>query len=46
MTSEQFFIIFQEIHSRNNPDYANQLLTEKVWAVSEDEQTVSRTPTD
>ncbi|PEC20127.1 ester cyclase [Bacillus cereus] len=50
MTPEQIVRkFFEEVRSGNNPDYSNQLLAEKVLAhqiVSEEEQTVCRTPED
>ncbi|PGY00866.1 polyketide cyclase [Bacillus cereus] len=50
MTPEQIVRkFFEEVRSGNNPDYSNQLMAEKVLAhqiVSEEEQTVCRTPKD
>ncbi|MFG3611334.1 ester cyclase [Rummeliibacillus stabekisii] len=50
MTPEQIVrVFFKEVRSGNNPDYSNQLMAEKVLAhqiVSEEEQTVVRTPKD
>lgn len=50
MTPEQIVRkFFEEVRSGNNPDYSNQLMAEKVLAhqiVSEEEQTVCRTPED
>ncbi|MGG0725471.1 ester cyclase [Bacillus mycoides] len=50
MTPEQIVRkFFDEVRSGNHPDYANQLMAEKVLAhqiVSEEEQTVCRTPED
>ncbi|MGN5651373.1 ester cyclase [Bacillus sp. Brlt_9] len=50
MTPEQIVReFFDEVRSGNNPDYSNQLMAEKVLAhqiVSEEEQTVCRTPED
>ncbi|KON90114.1 polyketide cyclase [Sporosarcina globispora] len=50
MTPEQIVReFFEEVRSGNNPDYSNQLMAEQVLAhqiVSEDEQTVLRTPKD
>ncbi|MGG0458278.1 ester cyclase [Bacillus mycoides] len=50
MTPEQIVRkFFDEVRSGNNPDYANQLMAEKVLAhqiVSEEEQTVCRIPED
>ncbi len=50
MTAEQIVReFFEEVRSGNNPDYANQLMAEQVLAhqiVSEEEQTVLRTPKD
>ncbi|PQZ47982.1 MULTISPECIES: ester cyclase [Bacillus] len=50
MTPEQIVRkFFEEVRSGNNPDYSNQLMAEKVLAhqiVSEEEQTVYRTPRD
>ncbi|OJE42801.1 polyketide cyclase [Bacillus proteolyticus] len=50
MTPEQIVRkFFDEVRSGNNPDFSNQLMAEKVLAhqiVSEEEQTVCRTPED
>ncbi|WP_407270427.1 ester cyclase [Radiobacillus sp. PE A8.2] len=50
MTPEQVVReFFEEVRSGNNPDYSNQLMAEQVLAhqiVSEEEQTVLRTPKD
>ncbi|MED0993980.1 ester cyclase [Bacillus mobilis] len=50
MTPEQIVRnFFEEVRSGKNPDYSNQLMAEKVLAhqiVSEEEQTVCRTPED
>ncbi|MFL0488369.1 polyketide cyclase [Bacillus sp. AFS054943] len=50
MTPEQIVRkFFEEVRSGNNPDYSNQFMAEKVLAhqiVSEEEQTVCRTPED
>lgn len=50
MTPEQIVReFFEEVRSGNNPDYSNQLMAEQVLAhqiVSEEEQTVLRTPKD
>ncbi|MFA2692228.1 ester cyclase [Bacillus mycoides] len=50
MTPEQIVRkFFEEVRSGKNPDYSNQLMVEKVLAhqiVSEEEQTVCRTPED
>ena len=50
MTPEQIVRkFFDEVRSGNNPDLSNQLMAEKVLAhqiVSEEEQTVCRTPED
>lgn len=50
MTPEQIVRkFFDEVRSGNHPDYVNQLMAEKVLAhqiVSEEEQTVCRTPED
>ncbi len=50
MTPEQIIRkFFEEVRSGKNPDYSNQLMTEQVLAhqiVSEEEQTVLRTPKD
>ncbi|MFE6139543.1 ester cyclase [Bacillus sp. NPDC057893] len=50
MTPEQIVRkFFEEVRSGNNPDYSNQLMAEKVLThqiVSEEEQTVCRTPED
>ncbi|MBS4214064.1 ester cyclase [Neobacillus rhizophilus] len=50
MTPEQIVReFFEEVRSGNNPEYSNQLMEEQVLAhqiVSEEEQTVLRTPKD
>ncbi|MFF2755217.1 ester cyclase [Psychrobacillus sp. NPDC058041] len=50
MTPEQIIReFFEEVRSGKNPDYSNQLMSEQVLAhqiVSEEEQTVLRTPKD
>lgn len=50
MTPEQIVRkFFDEVRSGNNPDYSNQFMAEEVLAhqiVSEEEQTVCRTPED
>ncbi|MGR6897052.1 ester cyclase [Rummeliibacillus sp. BSL5] len=50
MTPEQIVReFFKEVRSGNNPDYSDQFMAEQVYAhqiVSEEEQTVVRTPKD